>query len=242
MKRPHYLLLGGAAYVAALVPMVYLAGFLANLLVPKGIDSGELSAPGQAAAIDLGLVASFGIVHSLLARDRIKARLARWILPPLERAFYVLVAGVQIILLEWLWRPLPELVWSVEHAIPRAALWTGQALGWAIVLAALGALGTRTFFGFESAAAAAFDRPAPAPALALGGIYRRIRHPLYVGTALPLWAAPEMSQGHLLLSTTFTLYLAIGLVLEERTLARRHGAAYLAYRDTVPGFFPRFKR
>ncbi len=242
MKRPHYLLLGGAAYLAALAPMVYLAGFLANLLVPKGIDSGTTPLAGRALAIDLALVASFGIVHSVLARDPVKARLARWVPPPLERATYVFVAGAQIGLLEWLWQPLPEPVWSVASPGLRALLWASQGLGWAIVLAALAALGTRAFFGFEYAAAAAFDRPSPAPGLAIRGIYRRIRHPLYVGTFLPLWAVPDMSQGHLLLSTTFTLYLAIGLVLEERTLERRHGAAFLAYRDAVPGFLPRWKR
>ena len=242
MKRPHYLALGGAAYLAALVPMVYLAGFLANLLVPKGIDSGEAVGAGRALALDLALVASFALVHSVLARDRVKAALAHAVPPPLERALYVLVAGAQIALLEWLWQPLPEPVWSVANPGLRALLWAGQGLGWAIVLAALAALGTRSFFGFDGAVAAAFDRPAPAPQLAIRGIYRHIRHPLYVGTALPLWAVPDMSQGHLLLSTTLTLYLAIGLVFEERTLARRHGAAYRAYREAVPGFFPRWKR
>ena len=77
--------------------------------------------------------------------------------------------------------------------------------------------------------------------LVTAGPYRWIRHPLYSGTLLSLWAAPTMSRGHLLLAAVLTLYLAIGYRFEERDLARRHGASYLAYRARVPAFVPRLR-
>ena len=39
MQRPHYLAFGLAGYSASLLSMVYFGGFLANLLVPKSVDS-----------------------------------------------------------------------------------------------------------------------------------------------------------------------------------------------------------
>lgn len=241
MRHPGHAALGLAAYLLAIGSMAYFAFFLAGF-APRSVDAGPLLPAGQAAAIDLALLASFGLVHSLLARERARAWIARRVGLALERSVYSLIAGLQILLLEWLWRPLPEPVWSVGNPAARALLWTLQGGGWLIVLAALWAVGSAALFGLDRAWAAAHDRVLAEPELAVRGIYRQIRHPLYLGTALALWAAPDMSLGHLLLATSMTLYLAIGLVLEERDLVRRHGAAFLAYREAVPGFLPRLRR
>lgn len=240
MRHPGQAALGLAAYLLAIGSMAYFAFFVAGF-APRSVDRGPLGPPWIAAAIDLALVASFGLVHSLLARAGARAWLARRTGPALERSFFTLVAGAQIVLLEGLWRPLPTPVWSVGSSVARALLWALQAGGWVIVLAALWAVGSAALFGLDRACAAAHDRALPEPELAVRGIYRQIRHPLYLGTALALWAAPDMSLGHLLLATSMTLYLAIGLVLEERDLVRLHGAAFLAYREAVPAWLPRFR-
>ena len=80
MQRPHYLAFGLAGYLASLLSMVYFGFFLANLVVPKSVDSGPAGPPGEAVAIDLALLLAFGLVHSLRARRAVKERRAR-ILP-----------------------------------------------------------------------------------------------------------------------------------------------------------------
>lgn len=240
LSRPHYVATGLAAYLLSVGSMVWFAGFLAGFVAPKTVDSGRAVAAGAALAVDLALLLSFALMHSLLAREGIRRRLLGGVPAPLVRAVYSALAGLQMVALCALWRPLPEPVWSVDAAAGQAALWGLAALGWAVVLAALWIVGDAHLFGLAEAWAAARGSPYVPRPLEARGIYRVIRHPLYTGTLLALWATPAMSRGHLLLAGVFTLYLAIGVRFEERDLERRHGAPYLAYRARVPGFLPRF--
>jgi protein-S-isoprenylcysteine O-methyltransferase Ste14 len=232
------LALGLAGHCAAVVPMVGFAFFLAGFGIPKTVDSG---APGHAAAalaVDLLLLGSFAVVHSLLARDPTKAAITRWLPVELERSLYSLVAGIQIVALLALWRPLPELVWTVEAVPARTLLYLVQATSWLVVLAALAAVGSGHLFGWRQARAYAAGRPYQPPAIAARGPYRLVRHPLYAATIVAMFAAPDMSRGHLLLAGALTLYILIGLRFEERDLERRHGEAWRAYRRRVPALVP----
>lgn len=218
--------------------MVWFAFFLAGFGVPKTIDSGPAGATVAAWIVDLGLLSSFAAVHSLMARDGAKAVLARLLPAELERSLYSLVAGLQIALLLALWQPLPELAWSIEAAPMRVLLYLVQVSCWLVVLAALSAVGSGHLFGWRQARAYAAGRPYAPPAIAARGPYRLVRHPLYAATVVAMFAAPDMSHGHLLLAGVLTLYIAIGLKLEERDLERRHGDAWRAYRGRVPALLP----
>jgi protein-S-isoprenylcysteine O-methyltransferase Ste14 len=218
--------------------MAWFGLFLAGILVPKTVDSGPAGDAGAAVAVDLALLLSFAIVHSLLARPAAKRALGAVIPPPLERSVYSLVAGLQIVLLLIAWRPLPETVWAPGAPVARALLWAGQAGGWLVVLASLAVVDAGHLFGWRQARAWALGAVADRPPLAARGPYRFVRHPLYSGTILAMWSAPAMSRGRLLIASLFTLYLLAGAWLEERDLARQHGAAWLDYRRAVPPFLP----
>jgi len=71
------------------------------------------------------------------------------------------------------------------------------------------------------------------------GIYRYVRHPLYVGWIIAFWATPSMSVGHLLLAASMTVYMLIASPFEERDLVEVHGEKYRAYREQVPGLIPK---
>jgi protein-S-isoprenylcysteine O-methyltransferase Ste14 len=47
-----------------------------------------------------------------------------------------------------------------------------------------------------------------------------------------------MTGGHLLFAGAATGYIAVGIWLEERGLARELGAPYVAYADRVPAVLP----
>lgn len=241
MQRPHYLAFGLAGYLAAILPMVYFVGFLANVGVPKSVDSGPIGSAGTALAVDLALLLAFALVHSLLARRAVKERLTARFPAALERSLYSLVAGTQIALLCGGWRPLPLLVWNLPAAwtAPRLLLGVIQGAGWGIVVVALLTISNAHLFGLRQAWWAARGVPYVAPAFEIRGVYRRIRHPIYAGTLVAFWATPEMSQGHLLLVGVLTVYLFIGLVFEERELERELGEAYLVHRRAIPRFVPR---
>lgn len=239
VRRALALPLGVAAYLLSVGPMVWLVGFLANAPLPRTVDGPPFVPAGEALAVDLALLVSFGFVHSLLARDRVKRAMATAIPAELERSVYSIVAGLQIVAVLVGWRALPESVWQVEAPAVRIALWLLFAAGWAIVVAALHAVGSFRLFGLAAAWSLFRGVPDVAPPLALRGPYRWVRHPLYTGTILALFAAPDMSRGHLLLAVVFTAYILLGMRFEERDLARQHGAAWLEYRNAVPALLPR---
>ena len=74
-------------------------------------------------------------------------------------------------------------------------------------------------------------------------LYRFIRHPLLLGWIIAFWATPEMTAGHLLFALGNTVYIFVGLMLEQRTLTSLLGEDYERYCQRTALFIPLpFKR
>jgi protein-S-isoprenylcysteine O-methyltransferase Ste14 len=65
------------------------------------------------------------------------------------------------------------------------------------------------------------------------GTYRVVRHPIYLGWVLLVWAASDMTTGRLVFAAISSAYLVIAVPFEERSLRRRFGPSYDAYRRQV---------
>lgn len=235
-RRPLHQVVGVLGFVFGVGAM---GAFVVWQAALSRLEGSTPSRPGALAiGVDLALVASFALVHSLLAREGLRRRLLSRLHPALERSVYTWIAALQIVALIVLWRPLPGIVWEVGDATSRALLWTIHALGWLVAVAGFHAAGAAHLFGLAQARASAAGRPYVEPPLVTSGLYAWIRHPLYAGTLVALWSVPTMSNGRLLLAATLTAYIALGARLEERDLARRHGDGYRSYRERVPGYVP----
>jgi protein-S-isoprenylcysteine O-methyltransferase Ste14 len=217
------------AYALFVSTFAYFAFF-----VTERVDAGPATAPLGAAAIDVGLIAFFGLLHSLMARPRFKQIWTTIVPPAAERSTYVLVASAQIALLCWQWRPLasPEL-FATSGALA-ASLRALQAAGWVIALASTFAIDHFELFGVRQG----LGRETIAPSFRTPLLYRWVRHPLYFGLLLALWSAPTMTAGHVLLAASFTGYLLIGVKYEERDLLRTFGERYRRYQAEVPMLLP----
>ena len=232
---------GLLAYAAFLAALLYLVGFVAGLAVPKAIDDGAPGGVAASIAVNVALIALFGVQHSVMARPAFKRVWTRVVPLPAERSTFVLVSCACLALLYWQWRPLPEIVWQVPAPIA-PGIWALAALGWGMALLATFLIDHFDLFGLRQTLRFATSRAYRAPVFRERLLYRLVRHPLMLGFLIAFWAAPTMSRGHLLFAATMTVYVLIALVVEERTLVELHGAAYLDYRRRVPKLIPGARR
>jgi protein-S-isoprenylcysteine O-methyltransferase Ste14 len=232
------LLYGIVTYVVFLASTLYAIGFVGNLAVPKTIDSGEPSPLGEALLINALLLGLFAIQHSVMARQGFKRWWTRIITASVERSTYVLFSSLALLLLFSQWRPIPQLVWTVENPIAAMALNAVFWLGWGMVLVSTFLISHFEFFGLSQVFARFLERQLAEPTFKTPFLYRSSRHPLYLGFLLAFWSTPMMSVGHLLFSLATTAYILAAIQLEERDLIQLFGDQYRRYRRDVPMLLP----
>ena len=231
-------LYGVVVYLFFFVTFLYAIGFTGNLLVPKTIDSGPEGALVPALVIDTLLLGLFAIQHSVMARPAFKRWWTRFVPHSVERTTYVLLASLVLVLLFWQWRPILAPVWSVTHPAGVLALQAVFWLGYGLVLLSTFLLNHFELFGLRQVWARLGGRELPAPQFRTPFLYKRTRHPLYLGFLLAFWAAPVMTAGHLLFAVATTGYILIGIWLEERDLVDLFGDQYRRYREQVSMLIP----
>ena len=245
MARILYLLFGVAAYALFFATFLYLIAFVGNLpWVPLTVDTGgRIGSVGPSVAVDVVLIALFGLQHSVMARPGFKRAWTRIVPKPIERSVYVVAASLALILLFFVWRPIPGTVWSVGNETAVAILWALFALGWLIVLVSTFLISHFELFGLAQvwAHGGGARDPAP-PRLRTPFFYRFVRHPLYSGFFIAFWATPHMSLGHLLLAAGVSVYMLIGIFYEERDLVATFGDDYREYRSRTGMLAPRLRR
>lgn len=238
MRRIAGFVYGLICYGVFFVTFLYLIAFLANFMVPKGIDGGAATAMPMAAIIDVGLIALFGLQHSVMARPAFKQRLARLLPESLERSTFVLASSLALIVLYWQWRPLPQTVWSAGSPAWSTALWGLLLAGFGIVLLSSFVIDHFDLFGLRQVWLALVGRTYRHPAFQVTYLYKFVRHPLYFGLLLGIWCTPRMTLGHLLFAAGMTSYILIGIRYEERDLERFLGENYRRYKESVPMLVP----
>ena len=244
MARLLALIYGVVCYALFLVTFLYAIAFVAGSVsgVPKHIDSGNPTPFATALIIDLALLGLFAVQHSGMARPAFKRWWTRIVPVPVERSTYVLLSSLALLLLFWQWRPLPQLVWSVDGAAGWA-LYAVSALGWLTVLTGTFLINHFDLFGLRqvwmySRGQTPIDGP-----FVTRAFYRIVRHPLMLGFLVAFWATPVMTVGHLLFALATTGYILIAVkFLEERDLVALYGDTYRDYQRQVPMLLPGVRR
>jgi protein-S-isoprenylcysteine O-methyltransferase Ste14 len=231
-------LYGVVAYGITLIALLYLIGFTGNLVVPKSIDSGAAGPLLQSAIIDTLLIGLFAIQHSVMARAGFKRWWTRIVPPSVERSTYVLFASFALLLLYWQWQPIPTPVWTVQDPIAASALDGIFWLGWVVLVVSTFLLNHFELFGLSQVFARLFGKQLSDGKFRTPLLYRYIRHPIYLGVLLAVWATPVMTAGHLLFAVVITGYILIGIQLEEHDLIQQFGDQYRRYRQHAPMLVP----
>jgi methanethiol S-methyltransferase len=238
MTRLASLIFAVIAYGIFFATFLYLIAFVGDFpQVPRTVDRGPEAAVGLAVAIDCGLIALFGVQHSVMARQGFKRAWTRIVPKHAERSIYVLAASLVLMVLFAFWRPIPGAVWQAEGALA-LVLWALFALGWLVVLLSTFLINHFELFGLQQAWFHTRGREAAAPVLRQPLFYKLVRHPLYTGFLIAFWATPHMSYGHLLLAVGMTVYILIAITHEERDLVGMFGADYEDYRSRVGMVIP----
>lgn len=236
-KRMLAFVYGVACYLAFFATFLYAIGFIGNFWVPKSMDSGPQMPLSSALAINIALLGLFAVQHSVMARPWFKAAWTKIVPEPVERSTYVLFSSLALILLFWKWQPLGGVVWSVDGMVERVALNTLYALGWITILVATFLINHFDLFGLRQVWLYLIGKPYTGLPFATPGLYRYVRHPLYVGWFLVFWAAPVMTVTHLIFAIATTAYILIAIQFEERDLMKMH-REYAEYRRRVPMVLP----
>lgn len=226
---------GIAAFAATFAFFAHYVLFLGNLprisepWLFKTVDTGSTMTPFAAAIVDLGLVALFGLQHSLMARPGFKDWWTRTVPKGLERSTYVMAASAVGFVMVLFWQPIPTVLWEAPEAAA-TALWIAFGLGWMLLLASGISFNIFELLGLRQAFAWYKNEPTPPLTLKTNWLYDWMRHPMYVGFLLGVWATPHMTVGHALMASAFTLYILIAMRYEERDLSRNFGPAYESWR------------
>jgi protein-S-isoprenylcysteine O-methyltransferase Ste14 len=238
--RTAVLIYGVAAYAIFQVVFLYLIGFVLDVAVPYSVDRGTTAPVAAAVAIDLALIAAFAIQHTIMARPRFKAWLTRYVPDAAERSTFVLATCVVLVPLYLFWRPIPQVVWEVDSTLFRGLLWALCGAGWLLLLLATFMIDHFDLFGLRQVWIHYRGRQYTPPPFMTRGAYRYLRHPIMLGILVGIWVTPTMTVGHLLLAAGFTVYILLGIRIEERDLVGHLGDAYRRYQATVPSLMPRF--
>jgi protein-S-isoprenylcysteine O-methyltransferase Ste14 len=238
MKKIIIFAYGILSYVVSMGTLAYAVGFMGNLWVPRSIDAAPSAPLGQALLINLCLLAVFAVQHSVMARGSFKRWLTRFIPAAAERSTFVLASSLALILLFALWEPMGGVVWDVESPLVQGGIYALYGLGWLVIVASTFLINHFDLFGLRQVWLNLVGREYQPLPFKLHSLYRYVRHPLYVGFFIALWATPTMTIAHLVFSVMCSAYILIGTWLEERDLRRFH-PEYVAYERAVPGFVPR---
>ena len=239
-----FFLYGLVAYLLFFAAILYGIGFVGNLWVPKGIDSGAPVSLASAIFVNVSLLLLFAVQHNIMARRWFKDWWTQFVPRPIERSTFVAFSSLILLLLYWQWRPMPETVWHVDNSLGRGVLWSLYYLGWALVFYSSFVIDHFELFGLKQVWMHLTGREPASTPFSERSIYRWVRHPLMLGFILAFWSAPTMSQGRLLFAVVTTFWILIAIRIEERDLDAMLGEPYRDYRRRTAMILPslRFKR
>ena len=214
------------AWTGALLFLLSLLSFAVVYGWRLGTPAPETGSTVRDAIDNVVLFTIFALHHSIMARTGAKAWLTRVVPPDLERAVYVWIASVLFLAVCWLWQPLPGMIWQTNGVW----FWLLSAIQLAGVLLTLRAAG---MVGVWELAGVRQPDPRAAIEFRAAGPFAIVRHPIYLGWLLIVFATPEMTTSRLLFAGISSAYLVAAIPWEERSLLDAFPEKYGAYQRAM---------
>jgi protein-S-isoprenylcysteine O-methyltransferase Ste14 len=239
MKDKSAIAIAGLGYLLAMANIGYLVGFLADVGVPKTINSGSFGGDIEGAVVvDVLLVLGFGLHHSVTARRWFKSWWTRFVPHELERSVYLYMTAAASALLVVAWQPIPITLWRVEAGWAVASIHAAFLGALLMMVAATFHFGHLGFFGLGQAWERYRARQ-PAPSrFSARYLYALVRHPISLGWMLVPWLTPHLTVGQAVFGLSVAAYVLVATFFEEADLVAEFGDRYRRYRREVPAFVP----
>lgn len=237
LRKSLTLLYGIFSYSLFFAVFNYAILFIGNIIVTPSLDSVGSGDFIHALIIDVGMLGVFALQHSLMARPAFKRLLTKIVPEQIERSTYVLSATVLLGMIIYHWQPLGGVVWQLTDPTAIALVYGLFAIGWLILYLATFQINHFDLFGLRQVWLYFRSKPYTQLPFKTPWLYRYVRHPLYAGLMIGLWAAPTMTVAHLVFAVLCTGYILVGASLEERDLVKLL-PEYKLYKKQVPMFVP----
>ena len=238
MSRILAFIYGLICYLVSFITLAYSVGFIGNLIVPKTLDSSSDGTLINGILIDVSLIALFGIQHSLMARKSFKKWWTKIIPNPIERSTYILMASLTLLLLFWQWHSLGGVIWNIQSPIASNIIYGIFALGWLIVLISTFMINHFDLFGLRQVYLYLRGQEYEYLGFRTPGFYKYVRHPIMLGFFIVFWATPTMTFSHFIFALGTTIYMLVGIKLEEVDMISIYGDLYQEYRQQVSMLIP----
>jgi methanethiol S-methyltransferase len=207
---------GALLFLVSLSAFVYAYGWRLRTPAP------ETGSAIRDAILNTAVFTIFALHHSIMARTGAKEWIKRLVPPDLERAVYVWIASLLFLAVCVTWRPLPGLLWSTGGAV-FWALTALQLIGVGFTLRASQVVGVWELTGVVQP-----DQNKPYEFTA-SGPFAIVRHPIYFGWLLIVFATPVMTASQLLFALISSAYIVVAIPFEERSLLEAFPEKYRAY-------------
>jgi protein-S-isoprenylcysteine O-methyltransferase Ste14 len=190
----------------------------------------------------LGYWSLFSLLHHGMATEIFKAR-CRAVMGTGFKYYRLLYSLIAIFSLRFVLR----LQLSISSSDLGISTWLKYLVGLPVGILGILIMGAsiRKYFFNVSGIGVLFHNNSPGR-LEFHGLNKYVRHPLYLGTMLFIWAIfifiPLLS--NLIASAVITIYIMVGIQFEERKLVLIFGQTYESYRLKTPRLLPnvRFPR
>lgn len=209
----------------ALLFVLSLLSMPAMYFLRLGTPSPDDGSAARDALTNVILFTIFALHHSLMARTGAKAWISRLMPADLERSVYVWISSLLFLYVCLMWQPLPGILWQTVG--PGIVLYMVQAFGLALTIAAARMVGVMELAGVKP------PDPKRTVDFRADGPFGIVRHPIYLGWVLMVFATPTMTTSRLLFAVVSTIYLIVAIPLEERSLVEAFGDKYRTYQQQM---------
>lgn len=217
------------AWAGAVAFVVSLSFFLFSYDITYGV-----AATGASRLVpivwNIILFSVFALHHSLFARSGLREWIGRTF-RSLERSVYVWVSSVLLILVCAWWNPIPGVMWQVSSQPVVVLLRILHVAGIVLSIASAAAIDIWVLSGVSQIyPASKSTRP---DSFKSTGLYGLVRHPIYTGWFLTVFAMPTMTMTQFVFAVVSAAYVLLAIPFEERSLLATTAGAYERYRQKV---------